>query len=113
MIKKGEFNMEIWINIVLPILSGLAAAIPLVIKLIEMSQKIIKEKNWTAVMQLVLKLMAEAEENYSTGTERKEYVLDSIKALQDSLNYEIDLDAIGAMIDSIAKASKVINVNKK
>ena len=105
--------MEIWMNIVLPIISGLIAAIPLVIKLVEMTQKVIKEKNWTAVMQLVLKLMAEAEKNYSTGAERKEYVLGSIKALQSTLNYEVDMDAIGAMIDSIIEASKQINVNKK
>lgn len=105
--------MEIWMNIVLPIISGLVAAIPLVIKLVEMTQKVIKEKNWTAVMQLVLKLMAEAEKNYSTGAERKEYVLGSIKALQSTLNYEVDMDAIGAMIDSIIEASKQINVNKK
>lgn len=104
--------MEVWMNIVLPILSGLIACIPLVIKLVDVSKKVIKEKNWTAVMQLVLKLMAEAEENYSTGAERKEYVLDSVKAIQSSLNYEVDLDAIGTMIDSIAKASKAINTNK-
>lgn len=101
--------MEIWTNIILPILSGLVAVIPLVIKLVEISQKFIKEKNWTMVMQLVLKLMAEAEENYETGAERKEYVLDSIKALQGTLNYEVDLDAIGVMIDSIVLATKKIN----
>ena len=105
--------MESWTTIVLPIISGLVAAVPLIIKLVEISQKIIKEKNWTAVMQLVLQLMAEAEENYSTGAERKEYVLDSIKALQNTLNYDVDLDAISSMIDAIAKASKKINYNQK
>lgn len=101
--------MEVWTTIILPIISGLVACIPLVIKLIDVTKKNVKEKNWTAVMQLVLKLMAEAESNYETGAERKEYVLDSIKAVQSTLNYEVDLDAIGAMIDSIAKASKKIN----
>jgi hypothetical protein len=105
--------MEVWVQIIVPIITGLAACIPLVIKLIDSTKKAVKEKNWTAVMQLVLKLMAEAEENYSTGAERKEYVLDSIKAIQSTLNYEVDLNAIGAMIDSIAKASKTINANKK
>lgn len=104
--------MEVWTTIILPIISGIIACIPLVIKLIEVSQKITKEKNWTVVMQLVLKLMTEAEENYETGAERKEYVLDSIKTVQNTLNYEVDLDAIGAMIDSIAKTSKKINIKK-
>jgi hypothetical protein len=105
--------MEIWTTIILPIISGLVTAIPLIIKLVEVSQKNIKEKDWSMVMQLVLRLMTEAEENYSTGAERKEYVLDSIKALQSTLNYDVDLDAIGSMIDSIVKTSKQINVNKK
>lgn len=105
--------MEVWTTIILPIISGIVACIPLVIKLVDMSQKVVKEKNWTAIMQIVLKLMTEAEENYSTGAERKEYVLDSIKAVQSTLNYDVDLDAIGAMIDSIIKASKTINANKK
>jgi hypothetical protein len=109
---ERDVIMEIWTNIVLPIISGLVAAIPLVIKLVEVSQRVIKEKNWTAVMQLVLKLMAEAEENYETGAEKKEYVLDSIKALQETLNYDVDLNAIGAMVDSIAKTSKHINIKK-
>jgi hypothetical protein len=105
--------MDFWTTIALPIISGIIACIPLVIKLVDVSQKVAKEKNWHAVMQLVLKLMTEAEANYKTGAERKEYVLDSIKAIQDTLNYDVDLNAIGAMIDSIVAASKKINIDKK
>ena len=105
--------MENWIQIIVSILSGLAVCIPLVIKLAEFITKAIKERNWSVVMQIVLKLMTEAEANYSTGAERKEYVMDSIAALQDSLNYEIDMDAISVMIDSICRASKVINSDTK
>ena len=64
--------MEIWTNIILPIITGLVAAIPLVIKLVEYIQKAVKEKNWGAVVQLVLKLMAEAEQLYANGAEKKE-----------------------------------------
>ena len=101
--------MEIWTNIILPIMSGLIACIPLAIKLIDVSQKAVKEKNWTALMQLVLKLMQEAEENYSTGAEKKEYVLDSIKAVKDTLNYDVDMVIVEGMIDSIVLATKKIN----
>lgn len=101
--------MEIWTTIVLPIISGLAACIPLVIKLIDISQRAAKEKNWTAVMQLVLKLMQEAEENYATGAERKEYVIDSINSVKDTLNYDIDMTVVSEMIDSIILATKKIN----
>lgn len=104
--------MDFWTTIALPILSGIIACIPLVIKLVDVSQKVAREKNWNTVMQLVLKLMTEAEANYKTGAERKEYVLDSIKAIQDTLNYDVDLNAIGAMIDSIVAATKKINIDK-
>ena len=103
--------MENWLNIIASILSGLAVCIPLVIKLVEYVQKAIKEKNWTNIMQLVLKLMTEAEQNYTTGAERKEYVMNSIEAIKDTLNCEVDMDAISAMIDAVCYASKTINTN--
>ena len=105
--------MENWINIITSILSGLAVCIPLVIKLVEYVQKAIKEKNWSNIMQIVLKLMTEAEQNYTTGAERKKYVMDSIETIKNTLNCEVDMDAISAMIDSICSASKVINTQTK
>jgi hypothetical protein len=87
--------------------------IPLAIKLVQTVQSAIKEKNWTNVMQIVLKLMAEAEKNYTTGAERKKYVMDSIEAIKDTLNYEVDMNAISVMIDSIVAASKIINTEIK
>ena len=101
--------MEIWSTVILPIISGLVATIPLVIKLVDYVIKAIKEKNWAAVVQLVLKLMAEAEQNYSDGAEKKQYVLSSIKAMEDTLQYDIDEKAIGELIDSIILATKQIN----
>ena len=101
--------MEVWTTIVLPIISGLVAAIPLVIKLIEYVQKANKEKNWKAVVQLVLKLMTEAEQNYSNGADKKAYVMSAIKAMETSLQYDIDEKAIGELIDSVVAATKKIN----
>lgn len=101
--------MEVWTTIILPIISGLAACVPLVIKLVDAIQKVHKEKNWKAVVQLVLKLMAEAEQNYANGAERKDYVMSSIKAMEYSLQYDIDEKAISELIDSIVLATKKIN----
>ena len=101
--------MEIWTTIILPIISGLMAAVPLVIKLVEYVQKVAKEKNWKAVVQLVLRLMAEAEQNYANGAERKKYVMSSIKTMEETLQYDIDEKAIGELIDSIVLATKKIN----
>lgn len=101
--------MEVWTTIILPILSGLVAAIPLVIKLIEYVQKARKEKNWGAVVQLVLKLMAEAEQNYTNGEDKKAYVMSSIKAMEHTLQYDIDEKAIGELIDAIVLTTKKVN----
>ena len=105
--------METWVNIIVSILSGLAVCIPLVIKLVEYVRKAIQEKNWSNVMQIVLKLMTEAEKNYETGSERKQYVMSSIESIKDTLNCEVDMNAISGMIDSICQASKIINAEAK
>jgi len=77
--------------------------------LVKYIQRAIKEKNLGAVVQLVLKLMAEAEQNYSNGAERKDYVISSIKAMENTLQYDIDEKAISELIDSIVLATKKIN----
>jgi flagellar basal body-associated protein FliL len=104
-----EWLMEVWTTIIVPILTGLAAAIPLVIKLVDAIQKAHKEKNWKAVVQLVLVLMKEAEQNYADGADKKRYVMSSIKAMEKSLQYDIDEVAIGELIDAVADATKKIN----
>ena len=101
--------MELWTTIILPIISGLIASVPLAIKLVEYVKKASKEKNWKAVVQLVLKFMAEAEQNYANGADRKAYVMSSIKALESTLQYDIDEQAISELIDSIVLATKKIN----
>lgn len=101
--------MEVWTTIILPIISGLVAAIPLVIKLVDLAQKAHKEKNWKAVVQLILVLMKEAEQNYANGADKKQYVMSSIKTMEKSLQYDIDEEAIGELIDAIVDATKKIN----
>ena len=101
--------MEAWVQIIVSILTGLAATIPLVIKLIDAVKKAHKEKNWKAVVSLVLALMTEAEQNYENGAERKDYVMSSIKAMEHTLEYDIDEKAISELIDAVVLATKKIN----
>lgn len=105
-------NFNFWIELIIAVLTGLATCIPLVIKLIQVIKDSVKAKNWAPLMQLMLRLMAEAEENYSTGEEKKEYVINSIEAIKGTLNYDVDMDAVSAMIDAIIIATKKINTNK-
>lgn len=102
-----------WLEIIVSILSGLAVCIPLAIKLVEYVRKLVQEKNWSSIMQIVLRLMTEAEKNYQTGAEKKKYVMDSIETIKDTLNCEVDMNAISVLIDSVCDASKIINTKTK
>lgn len=98
-----------WINYAVSVLSGLAVAIPLVVKLVEYVRKAVREKNWNQVLRLVMDLMAEAEKKFDDGATKKEYVLALVKASADSINYDIDTNAIGELIDSLCDMSKAVN----
>lgn len=101
-----------WMDIILSILSGLAVAIPLVVELIKWVKKAIQEKNWQALLSLVTTLMKEAESKFSTGSERKDYVMLAIKASADTINYQIDMDVVSQLIDNLCAMSKVVNAPK-
>lgn len=98
-----------WVKLALAIISGLATAIPLVIKLIEYVQKATKEKNWNKMLELVIDLMEDAETKFAEGADRKEWVLAMVKASADTINYDVDIEAVSAMIDSLCDMSKVVN----
>ena len=98
-----------WFEILISILSGLAVTIPLVIKLVEYVQKSIKEKNWNKLLALVMKLMAEAEAKFDNGADRKSWVLGMVGASADIVDYDIDLEQVGALIDSLCEMSKKVN----
>ena len=94
---------------ILSIVAGLAAAIPLVIKLVQYVQKAIKEKNWGQLLDLVMSLMEEAEEKFADGATRKEWVMAMVQASAESINYDIDLAAISELIDSLCDLTKKVN----
>ena len=91
------------------IASGLAATIPLVIQLVKYVKQAVKERNWNVVLKKVMNLMETAETKFAEGAERKEWVLAMLMASADGINYDIDYDAIGEMIDSLCDMSKIIN----
>lgn len=101
--------MHEWVDIIVSVLSGLIVVLPLVVKLIEYVQKAAKEKNWGIVLELVTNLMQEAEGKFDNGLERKEWVLMMIKASADTINYDINLEQISNIIDSLCSMTKVVN----
>lgn len=98
-----------WYEILINILSGLAVAIPLVIKLVEYVKKAIQEKNWSNLLALVMNLMAEAEEKFDNGADRKSWVLGMVEASADTINYQINMAQVSELIDSLCEMSKKVN----
>lgn len=98
-----------WMKYVVAILTGLATAIPLVVKLVEYVQKAVKEKNWNKLLDLVMSLMEEAEKKFEDGTTRKEWVMAMVKSSADSINYDIDMEAVSELIESLCEMSKIVN----
>ncbi len=91
------------------VLSGLAVCIPLVIKLIEYVQKAVKEKNWGALMKLIMDYMAQAETMFADGADRRQWVLAMVASSAKSLNCEADPQTVGRMIDELCDMSKAVN----
>ena len=98
-----------WYEILISVLTGLITAIPLVVKLVEFVSKSVKEKNWNALLKLVTELMKEAEEKFDNGADRKEWCMAMVKASADTINYDINMDQVGELIDSLCAMSKIVN----
>ena len=98
-----------WMQLIVSVFAGLATAIPLAIKLVEYVQKAVKEKNWSKVLDMVMKYMTTAEEMFDNGADRKEWVLAMVKASAETVNYDIDMEVISKLIDDLCKMSKTVN----
>lgn len=101
-------DME-WINLIVAVLAGLATTIPLVIQLVKYVQKAIKEKNWPQIINFITEYMERAEKMFETGADRKEWVMVMVKASADAINYDVDMDAVSELIDSLCSMSKTVN----
>ena len=102
-----------WLELIIAILSGIAACIPLVIKLIDYIKALYKEKNWSKLVVIVSNLIAEAETLYPDGASKKEYVINSVMAIAKTIDYPIDKDMLGELIDNLVTLSKKVNIEKK
>lgn len=98
-----------WLEFAVAILAGLATAIPLVIKLIEYVKKAVKEKNWDVMLGMIMDYMEVAEANFESGAARKEWVLAMVEASAHTVNYDIDLNVVSELIDSLCSLTKVVN----
>lgn len=99
-----------WVDIVVSILSGLAVTIPLVVELVKYVQKAIQEKNWNNLLKMVMDLMAQAEKNFDNGADRREWVIKMVMQSANTINYPMDEEALGKLIDSLCDLTKQVNI---
>lgn len=102
--------MDIIAKYLPPILVGLAVLIPMVIALIKYVTKAAEDKNWNIIVKMVLDLMVQAEQDYSTGAERKEFVMNQLKVMAETVDFEIDWDKVSDLIDALCDMAHEVNV---
>ena len=102
-----------WYEVFISILAGLATAIPLVVELVKYVKESVREKNWGKLVSLVLTLIQEAEEKFDNGADRREWVLSMVQASANTINYDINLDLVGELVDNLCTMSKSVNAPKE
>lgn len=106
-------NTEEIIKFVIAVLSGLAASIPLVVKLVKFVKLAMRDKrNMAKLVSLISALMSTAEEKFEKGAERREWVISMVMTSSTYLEYPVDAEAIGEMVDELCDMSKHVNVGK-
>lgn len=101
------------VGIIVAVLAGLATCIPLALKLVQYVKKATQEKNWAGLLDLVMKLIAQAEEKFKDGATRKEWVMAMVQTSAEYINYPLDTQALSEMIDELVKLTNKVNVDKK
>lgn len=102
-------NTEQIVSLIVALLSGLATCIPLAYKLVQYVKKATQEKNWNALLGLVINLMEQAEKKFADGATRKEWVMAMVQTSAEYINYPIDNVALGKLIDTLCDMSKIVN----
>lgn len=101
--------MDNIVSAIVAVLTGIAACIPLVIKLVQYVQKAAQERNWGQLLGLVIDLMEQAEVMFDTGATRKEWVMAMVQASAEYIAYPMDTQALSDLIDGLVAMTKSIN----
>lgn len=98
------------VDLIVQILISLVVVIPLVVSLIKYVKKAIEEKNWNNLLKLVLSLCAVAEDKFSSGADKKEWVMAMVKASADTINYNISEAELSKLIDDLIELTNKVNI---
>ena len=97
------------VSLIVAVLSGLAACIPLAVKLVQYVQKAAEEKNWGQLLGLLVDLMEEAEQKFEEGATRKEWVMAMVQTSAEYIAYPMDTQALSDLIDGLIDMTNNIN----
>ena len=103
-------NLTLILQIIAYVLSSLAIVIPLVVNLVKYVKKAVQEKNWNALVKLILGYIKEAEKNYTSGADKKEWVMSMAIQSAKEIGFELDEETLSNLIDNIVDMSKKVNV---
>lgn len=106
-------DMAFIVTLIVAVLTGLAACIPLAVKLVQYIQKAVQEKNWGALLGLVVDLMEEAETKFEEGATRKEWVMAMVQTSAEYIAYPIDTAALSDLIDALCDMTNVVNAPER
>ena len=65
------------------------------------------------LLDLVMKLMEQAEKKFEDGATRKEWVMAMVQTSAEYVQYPMDVIALGEMIDQLTNLTKNVNVKKE
>ena len=102
----------IYINAALSLLAGLLVCVPLIMELVAYVKAAVKERNWAALLRIVINLMEEAENKFESGADKKLFVMSQVATAAASVGYNYDDDAaqkISDMIDAMCAMSHIVN----
>lgn len=103
-------TIEQIVSVIVSILTGLAACIPLAVKLAQYAKQAAQEKNWGAFLGLAVDLIQQAEQKFNDGATRKEWVMAMVKTSAEYINYPVDSDALSELIDALVSMAKTVNI---
>ena len=104
--------MDVW-ELAAAVISGIAVCIPIAAKLCVYVRRAAASKSWGALLSLVMRLMEQAEEDISTGAERKKWVVDMAIAAAEGIGCETERQELERLVDALCAMSKNVNAGKK
>lgn len=92
------------ISLIVALVGSIIALIPTIIKLVSTLKKLVKDGNWTKIKAAIQNAAVTAEASGKSGVDKKQMVIDSVKAFCKTIDVEVDdalLEQISTEIDKL------------